>query len=207
MRTILACLALLLLSACAVGNTHDYATVMPYPKVKGSSSVAVAVQDERSYILNHNKKESFSGLYRGGFGNPFDVMTSSGNPLSTDWRNTIVAALKAKGFAAEPVETALGLSQDDATKALVAQGKDHALLFVITEWKSDTMMNTALHYNVTLTVFDKAGAAVAETNFSRKDDLGPAVLPKDARLAVAQAYRETLETLLNDPKVIEALQQ
>ena len=89
----------------------------------------------------------------------------------------------------------------------MAQGKDHALLFVITEWKSDTYMNTSLHYNVTLTVFDKAGAAVAETNFSRKDDLGPAVLPKDARLAVAQAYRETLETLLNDPKVIAALQQ
>lgn len=207
MRKILACFAAMLLSACAIGNQHDYTSAAPQLTVKGSGTAVVAVQDERSYILDHDKKENFSGLYRGGFGNPFDVTTKSGNPLSADFRNTIVSALKSRGIDAEPVETILGLSRDDATKALLAQGKDHALLFVITEWKSDTYFNTALHYNLTLTVFDKGGAAVAESKISRKDDLGPAALPKDARIAVAQAYQETLETLLNDPKVVEALQQ
>jgi len=207
MRKVLACLAALLLSACAVGNQHDYTTAMPQLTVQGSGSVAVAVQDQRPYILDHDKKENFCGLYRGGFGNPFDVTTKSGNPLATDFRNTIVAALKNRGLVAEPVESALALSDEEAKQALLAAAKDHALLLVIKEWKSDTYLNTALHYNLTLTVYDKAGSASGASQISGKDNLGPAALPKDARIAVAQAYQTKLETLLNDPKVVEALQQ
>jgi hypothetical protein len=32
-------------------------------------------------------------------------------------------------------------------------------------------------------------------------------LPRDARLAVAKAYQARLETLLNDPKIVTALQE
>lgn len=190
MRKLLACLAALLLSACAIGNQHDYATASPQLTVQGSGSAAVAVQDERPYILDHDKKENFCGLMRGGFGNPFDVTTLSKNPLSTDFRDTVVAALRNKGFAAAPVETALALSEDGAKDALLASTADHALLLVIKEWKSDSYFNTALLYDVTLTVFDKAGAVVAESKIgAAKDNPGPAALPRDVRIAVARPIR------------------
>ncbi|HWA42544.1 MAG TPA: hypothetical protein VHA10_04985 [Hypericibacter adhaerens] len=208
MHRLLACLAALLLSACAVGNQHDYTTAMPQLTAQGSSSVVVAVQDQRPYILDHDKKENFCGLYRGGFGNPFDITTLSKNPLSMDFRNTIVAALKSKGFSADPVETALASSDQEAKQALLAAAKDRALLLVIKEWKSDTYFNTGLLYDVTLTVLDRSGGILAESKIgAAKDNLGPAALPRDARIAVAKAYQTKLEALLNDPKVVEALQQ
>jgi len=170
-------LAALLLSACAFGNQHDYTSATPQLTVQGSGSAAVAVQDQRPYILDHDKKENFCGLTRGGFGNPFDVMTQSNNPLATDFRNAIVAALKSKGVAAEPIETTLALSDADAKQALLAAAKDHALLVIIKEWKSDTYFNTALLYNVTLTVFDKTGAVAAESQIlAAKENPGPAAL-------------------------------
>jgi hypothetical protein len=207
MQRILACLAALLLSACAVGNQHDYTSAAPQLTVQGSGSAVVAVQDQRPYILDHDKTPNFCGLFRGGFGNPFDVTTQSNNPLAADFRSTIVAALKNKGLTAEPVETTLALSDADARQSLLAAAKDHALLLVIKEWKSDTYFNTGLLYDLTLTVFDRTGAVAAQSKIAAKDNLGPAALPRDARIAVAKAYQAKLETLLNDPNVVEALQQ
>ena len=207
MRKILVCFAALLLNACAIGNQHDYTTSIPQLSIQGSGTAAVAVLDQRPYILDHDKKENFCGLMRGGFGNPFDVTTVSGNPLATDLRNTVVAALRNKGIDAESVETTLALSDADAKAALLSAAKDRALLFIIKEWKSDTYFNTGLLYDVTLEVYDKLGATIAESKIAAKDNLGPAALPRDVRIAVAKAYQAKLETLLNDQKVVGALQQ
>jgi hypothetical protein len=164
MRKLLACLSAMMLSACAVGNQHDYLTATPQLSVQGNGSAALAVQDQRPYILDHDKTADFCGLYRGGFGNPFDVTTSSKNPLAADFRSTILSALKNKGFAADPVETPPGQSEGDAIQALLAADKDHALLITIKEWKSDTYLNTGLLYDLTATVIDKTGSVTAENN-------------------------------------------
>ena len=59
------------------------------------------------------------------------------------------------------------------------------------------------------TVLDKTGAVTAQNNIlaATRENLGPAALPRDARLAVAKAYQARLETLLNDPKIVTALQE
>jgi hypothetical protein len=209
MRKLLACLAAMALSACAVGNQHDYLSATPQLTAQGNGSIAVAVQDQRPYILDHDKSENFCGLYRGGFGVPFDITTLSKNPLAADFRRTIISALKSKGFAAEAVDTAPGLSEEDVKQALIAADKDRALLIIIKEWKSDTYLNTGLLYDLTATVLNRTGAVTAENNIlaATRENLGPAALPRDARLAVARAYQARLETLLNDPKIVAALQE
>lgn len=208
MRRILACLLALTLGACAFGNKHDYSTHIPQLTLQGGKTSAVAVQDERPYVLDEDKNPNFVGLSRGGFGNPFDITTASNQPLAADFRNTIVSALKSKGIDTEAVVTDLGLSRTEAIEALTATGKERALLFVITEWKSDTYANTKLVYNVTLTVYDNSGTELATSNVTGQDNLGGSAWnpPAYAKSAVPAAFQAKLEILLNDPRIATALQ-
>lgn len=64
----------------------------------GTITVAVATHDQRPYVVGGNKKPNFVGLSRGGYGNPFDVVTVSGNPLADGFSESISRSLAARGF-------------------------------------------------------------------------------------------------------------
>jgi len=165
--------------------------------------VAVAVQDERSYVLSGAKSEQFVGLMRGGFGNPFDVNTSSGGPLAKEICDAIVRAMKARGIdahavGAQPSESMIAVKRDmEATKPY------RAVLVTLREWKSDTMMSTDLHYDVTLTVFDDSGAELATSSIKGMDNLGNLGLSPNEGISRASARK--LDTLFDDEKVLAAL--
>ncbi len=205
LRLLFVLLMLPVLGACAVGNQHDYKTEIPNTGAKVVGTAAVAAQDRRPYVVNGEKPEKFVGLSRGGYGNPFDVTTVSGNPLAIDIRDTVIAALKKNGVDAEPV--ALQPAQADPRQALVGLNRDRSLLFVVSEWKSDTYMNTALLYDMRLTVLDKSGREIAESVVSGRDDLGGDFInpPAHAKRAIPTAFKAKLELLINDPKVLAAL--
>lgn len=207
MKRILACLILLGLGACAVGNKHDYDSGIPQLVVQSSATVAVAVADRRPYTLNKDKTENFVGLSRGGFGNPFDITTVSGNALATDFSKTIISALKSKGIDAREIAVPLGQAGASTQQALIALGRDRSLLLLINDWKSDTYMGTALIYDLRLTVFDKAGRVLAEDALIGRDDLGGSAFnpPAHAKEAVPPAFRAKLEQILNNPKIVAAL--
>jgi hypothetical protein len=204
-NVLVAVLLLSTLGACAIGNQHDYKSAVPNIGMQVAGATAVAAQDRRSYVLSAEKTENFVGLSRGGYGNPFDVTTLSGNPLAIDFRDTVIAALRSKGVNAEAV--ALQPSHSDPRQALLSLGKDRSLLFIISEWKSDTYMNTALIYDVRLTVLDKTGRLLAESVVSGRDDLGGDFInpPAHAKQVIPAAFKSKLETLLNDSKVVAAL--
>src|SRR3546814_17022357 len=111
-----------LLGGCAVGNTHRYDLGDAQFQVNSSKSIAVAVVDVRPYVLDGDKAPDFSGLMRGGFGNPFDVTTDSGQPLSADFTASIVAALQRDGNAAVAVPIAPNTGEADARHPLLASG-------------------------------------------------------------------------------------
>lgn len=206
MKNFIAAAAMLLsLGACAIGNQHDYHTGVPNLAAQGNGTAAVATQDRRPYVLSAEKTENFVGLSRGGFGNPFDITTLSGNALAMDFQNIVVAALRSRGIHAEPVQ--IQPAQADPRQALLALHKDRSLLFVISEWKSDTYMNTALIYDVRLTVLDQSGRVLGESVVKGRDDLGGSAInpPAHAKEAVPIAFRSKLESLLNDPKIVGAL--
>ncbi|MEA3643938.1 MAG: hypothetical protein VBE63_29025, partial [Lamprobacter sp.] len=55
-------LVIALLGGCAIGNTYEYRLPrMPLP-VEGSSSIGLAVTDQRPYILSGDKEPDFVGL-------------------------------------------------------------------------------------------------------------------------------------------------
>jgi len=194
-----------MLGACAVGNQHDYKAEVPVIGSAPFGTAAVAAQDRRPYVVNGEKPENFVGLSRGGYGNPFNVTTASGNPLAIDIRDTVIAALKKNGVDAEPV--ALRPAQADPRQSLLVLNKDRSLLFVVSEWKSDTYMNTALIYDMRLTVLDKSGREIAENVVSGRDDLGGDFInpPAHAKRAIPAAFKAKLEALINDAKILAAL--
>lgn len=203
--------ALLLLSAtsgCAVGNKHAYTGITPDLLAQSDYTTAVAVQDRRPYVLDGDKDENFVGVQRGGFGNPFDVTTTSGKALASDICSTIVAALERRNIEAVPVEASPKATDAEVKKILISTSNDRLVLIQLVEWKADTYQNTALIYDIRLSVLDETGASIAESARQGRDDLGGSFMnpPAHAKEAVPTAYKRILEGLLNDPKVLAALQ-
>lgn len=205
----LACAGMLALAGCAIGNTHQYAVTNMALPVQGvaSTQIAVGVQDQRPYVVSGNKAPSFVGLQRGGFGNPFDVNTSSGRPLAEDMRLSITGALQRVGATVMPVTVATRADAATARRALAATGAARSLLLSISEWKADTLANTALYFDLRLEVLDRAGQTIGQAELRGRDNLGGSALnpPAHANAAVPAAYQRKIEELFAAPSVQAAL--
>jgi len=208
LRALVSVLALAGLAGCAVGNTHAYTTAAPVLKMQSQLSTAVGVQDQRPYVLNHDKDEDFVGVQRAGFGNPFDVTTESKKPIAVDFSGVITTALQKRGMKAETIVLAPSADPADGKKKLIAASKDRLLLLELIEWKSDTYNDTGLLYHVRLSVFDHGGALLGEVTKQGDEDLGGSFMnpPAHAKSAVPVALQRILEELLNDPRIVGAFQ-
>lgn len=194
-------------SGCAVGNRYAYSTVVLEPTLSGSGPLGVATQDRREYVLSGNKGPQFVGLQRGGYGNPFDVRTSTGRPLAEDMTTAIVAALAKRGFQPVAVTVAPGADAAEVRRALFKDGAERGLLLTLVEWKSDTYVGVGLPYDITLAVLDKAGTVLAEKRMNGRDDLGGSFWnpPSHAKEAVPRAFKAKLDALLSDAAIAGAL--
>jgi hypothetical protein len=197
------CLALLAVAAtlggCAVGGTQNYADAPPgLQAVASSGTVAVGVQDARPYVASGAKPEKFVGLRRGGYGNPFDVSTQSGGALALEMRDSIAASLKARGISAYPVAIAVSDAPADARRKLGESRARRLVLVTLREWKSDTMMNTDLNYDVTLAVFDESGRQLATSSVKGMDSLGSSP-------SMSAVSSRKIDQLFADDKVVAAL--
>jgi hypothetical protein len=193
------------LSGCAVGQKFSYAdSSINVGSVGPAHRAAVAVLDRREYIMSGEKSESFVGLSRGGYGNPFDVNTKSGTAMSSEMATSITAALRARGLTVQTIVVRPADGPERARQALFRSGSDRLLLFTLDEWKTDTMMRTGLAFNVTLDVLDGSGASLARAQVSGKEVSGASILSaeKDAQGWFAAKIAE----LLRDEAVARALQ-
>jgi len=199
----LLCLAALL-GACAVGRTYSYTQAnLGLSGVSSAGSVALAVHDERPYVISGNKPEKFVGLMRGGFGNPFDVNTQSGGALALEMRDAIGKSLGAKGVKVVPVAVASSESPARAKRALGETNARRLVLVTLREWKTDTMMNTSLHYEVKVEVMDERGAALASNAIRGSYNLGSLGLSPEEK--VGAIFARKFDTLFEDEKIVEAL--
>lgn len=207
-RQTLVVMALLwIITGCAVGNKYAYHQVTPELKANTGHSVAVAAQDQRSYVQNGEKQPDFVGLQRGGFGNPFNVSTASGKPLAEDMAAAIVRSLKDKGVKTVSVQVNPTDDMNAVITALNNANAQRLILLSLKHWKSDTYNNVGLAYDLVLQVFDAKGNQLAQKQVSGDDNLGGSAWnpPAHARKALPKAYKEKLEQLLNDPAISSAL--
>lgn len=197
----------LVVSACAVGNEHSYHDAAIQLAISGGGKVAVATHDQRPAIVSGTKNQTFSGLQRGGYGNPFSVTTASGQPLAADMSRSIAAALQSKGFEAEVVDTSPVDSKAEVIENLRQGGAQRLVLLTLREWKSDTYKGTALIYDVVLEVMDPS-RPLGQTQARGEDDLGGSWWnpPGHARSAVPKAFTSRLNALFASPDIERALQ-
>ena len=193
-----------ILGGCAIGQQYSYSEVpIAMGGVSSSGTVALGVQDQRSYVLSGNKSERFVGLQRGGFGNPFDVTTTSA-PLADEYRDAIARAMKARGIAVTPVTIPMRDTPSAARQKVLDAKARRAALVTMREWKSDTMMNTDLHYDVTLTVYDERGNQLAASTIKGSDNLGNLGLVSP-REGFSKVTALKIDQLFDDEKVRAAL--
>jgi hypothetical protein len=181
--------------------------VVPDLQARSSAKVAVGVQDKRSYVVTNDKTPNFVGLQRGGYGNPFDVTTASGQPLASDFARSIVSGLEIRKIAAHTVAIPPGTTRKVAIQSLVGKGAKRSLLVTLIEWKSDTMVNLALYYDLSAEVLDTGGKVVAQSARQGREAIAGSFwnAPAAARANVPHFYRKLLADLLNDKKIVNAL--
>jgi len=189
-----ALLGMFVLGGCAIGVTHQYDSVVPEIRASAGSKIMLGAQDRRVYVLSRHKAETFVGVSRGGFGNPFDVTTASGQPLAEDFAKAIQRSLASKNLAVTTIRLAPDLAEAEAIKRLSLAGQK-SVLVTIKEWKADTYVNTRLLYDVTVKVLDGSGKILGENSIAGTDNLGGSAVnpPEHSRSAVPPAFRRKLE--------------
>jgi hypothetical protein len=204
-------LSVSIFSGCAVGNKYNYHETVANLQPEGTLSVGVAVQDQRIYILTKQKEPNFVGLQRGGWGNPFDVTTLSGNSLADDMSNAITASLNKRGYKAISVDVSHVLEKitsQNVLENLKSKKADRFVLLVLNEWKSDTMTNVAFTYNVGLIIYDHNGEELATAHIKGRDNLKGSAMnpPAHAMKVIPIAFKEKIEELFRNEDIIRALQ-
>lgn len=192
------------LGGCAFGRTYNYTDApVSLQGISSSGTVAVGVHDNRPYVTSGAKPDKFVGLMRGGFGNPFDVNTQSGGPLAIEMRDALVKTLKSKGISVTPVAINHSEAGSRVKRTLGATNARRSVLVTLNEWKSDTMMNTSLYYDVALLVMDEKGNSLATNQLKGNDNLGG--LGLDPTAGIAASFVRKFDALFDDEKIIAAL--
>jgi hypothetical protein len=197
-------LALTGLGGCAVGQKFNYAQVPLAVKIDPTTqTMTLAVLDQREYILSAKKTEKFVGISRGGYGNPFDVTTTTGAPLATDMSEAISRALLASSINVQQLSVRPSQHISGARQALIDTGRNRLLMFTVQEWKTDTMMRTSLIFDVSLDVFDGKGVTLAQAHISGKEVASDSIL--GAAADAQRWFNEKFTELLSDSAVRHAL--
>lgn len=205
MNRILYVFLVLLLSGCAIGNKYDYRSSRITLPVQSTASekVVLAVEEARPYVLSAEKNANFVGLQRGGFGNPFDVTTASGKPLTEDMSVAIARALSGAGYKVYSVEAA---PPEVLAEAAARNGAGRIISMRVKEWKSDIYMSVTLHSDIVLKVFDSGGKQLAENRMTFTEAIGGAKIgaTKNSQM-VADEFAKRIGYLFNKKEVRDSL--
>lgn len=204
-------LAFLLVGACTLQNRYAYHKLDPKLTVSGHSRVALASHDQREYVLNRQKHPKFTGLFRSGFGIPYDITTNTGKPVADEFTDAMHRALKKKGFTTIPVKTRHQEAAEEIITSAVTTQAEKILMLTIYEWKGETFGVTSVHFNLSLDVLDGKGNTIVTKDLSGHEILGGQLLDhlanplRFAKNAVPREFVKKIEELLNSPEISHAL--
>ena len=206
MRNALILFSCILLIGCAAGNKYNYRaelTSLPL-KAMTKKTLLLDLDDRRPYILSGEKKPDFVGLQRGGFGNPFDVTTASGNPMIDDMATSVAASLEQSGYVVNIAESNTDLSQ----LIILAKSRDvfRIIRLQVLEWKSDIYMSIGLQYDLQLSVYDADGKLLAENSMKGNEAVGGGKISATQNSEhMADEFGKRIGYLFNKPEIREAL--
>lgn len=197
-------LLFLVLAGCAIGNQYDYRNASVSLPLTGDGELGVGVVDNRSYVLSGDKDPDFIGVQRGGFSNPFNVTTASGQSLTDDMAKSLENSLRNSGY------TVSSLRFSSAESSIVAStiaesGKSKNIVLTVTEWKTDIYLKMSLHFSLLLRVISKDGTTIAKNHMQGDEIIGGGGFEsQNARTAMA-AFETKIGRLFNNEAILDAL--
>lgn len=184
---------LVLLGGCVAGQTLrlDY-TAEPAGTRAGGTPVRLAVTDKRPYVVSGEKKPSYLGKYRAGFGNTWDVHADDDVALAAKMMRDLDTELVALGFK---------VSNDAAASRRLA--------VEIVDWNFDSYVNATIWYELLVTVRDNADRVLNQATVKDKVNVeGSAMVgPKYAvQREMPKIYGTAIRKIARDnPQVLRAL--
>jgi hypothetical protein len=201
------CFLALFLISCTVGRKVQLDKLVATVEVQGTKSVAIAVLDHRDHVLKEGKPQDFVGYLRSGVGIPYPIGTKTQKPFADDIASSINETLASKGFKCSVISTTPKDPENDIVSKLNASGAENSMLFTFNSWWTDTYMATLLNYNLSVTVFDKAGNQLVSKKFeASKKGIGANILGTEYKRVIPGAFKKELELILNDPEIKKNLQ-
>ena len=187
---------------CAFGHKFHYTGAPPRIDASGQGTsgpitLSVTVHDQRKRVVAGKEDPTFVGELRSLYHIPYGVHTASGQPLATDLTTVLASAFDLKGFRAIPVMTTASETPDQVVKRVASAKADRGMIVTLLEWRTDTYFTTSAFYELTARVLGPDGSVLTEQRTSGKVDEIPG--------SAAEAFRQQLEPLINQPAVIEAL--
>ena len=209
MKKIVVSISLILFGLGFAGCASFNFTKMPTDiTVSSNRSVAVAVHDQREYVMSGESKASYVGMARNGFGMPFSEHTGSGRPFADEITDAICTALDSKGFKSVPVYVNCTMSENDVLTSLKSKNTDRLIYVKINEMQFDVLMRMGLQYNVELTVYDGSGTKLAQALDVKEYNVSGYNSMKGRNSAVEQSaieYGQLITRLFNDESIKRAL--
>lgn len=182
----------MLLGGCVVGQSVS-ANYEAGPAIAPKGvTVFATVHDERPYVKSGDKPPYFIGLYRGGFGNPWDVTTKDKQPLADLLQRDFAKDLQALGY-----------------DVVVPANAARTIEVAIREWKFDAMVNGKFGYVLDVRVLGRDGRELVQSTVQDSQYIEGSVWT-GAKSAVEakmpELYAGALRKLVREnPKVSAAL--
>lgn len=196
----------LVIVGCASNNRYDYRSQAVTLPLRTTEPVAVVlfVEDHRPYVLNGDKPAQFVGLQRGGWGNPFDVTTTSGRPLTEDMQMSVASGLGNAGY--RVVSARSGSNPSVLTGLARQQQATRIIRLKVREWRSDIYMGIRLQYDLELAVHDADGRLLAEKTLQGDGPVGGGKLTGSRNSQhMVQEFSKRIGYLFNHPSIRSAL--
>lgn len=201
----LAGVVVLVLTGCAFGQKIDYTQAHhALPPTASSKRLAVTVLDKRLYVVSGAKAENFVGLSRGGWGEPFEVKTLSNQPLAAEMTQALAQSFTSSAAPVQAVTARVSAGREGAISALAASGAERLVLLTLNQWRTDSLANTKLDFEMTFEVFDSQAQLLASNQIS-----GQEVSSSDIRKGRADAqnwFSYKVGQLLSKPAVAHAIE-
>ena len=195
MKRLLLCCILFAFSilgtGCAVGQKIDLNHIPdPVSAISDGYSVSVDVYDVRPYVASGKKEQCFIGIYRAGFGNPWDVRTKDKVALSDIIKKDLLHELGQAGFQ-------------------IAQNAERKIIVNIIDYNFDCYVNCRVWHSISVTVKDPQNQDIAFSEVIEENTVPGSALtgPKSAmETRLPQLYGALIRKLvLGNEKIRGAL--
>ncbi|HUF88303.1 MAG TPA: hypothetical protein VMM59_13045 [Thermohalobaculum sp.] len=187
------------------GETYDYSGLEVALALPAGPGVAVAVIDDRPYVLEGDESPRFVGTLARRGNTRVEVSTGSDRPLAEVLTGALARALERQGIAAAAVPQPHGTGEAEVLAALAATGSDRLLVLRLREWQTNAQVRVTASWHLEATVYDRAGQVLGQRTSQGTETVGTSSLREGAgRIAVA-TLAERIGFLLNHPAIAGAL--